>query len=119
MRICIDTVILIDILKDEFRSVQEVFYTALAAGEILVCPVVALSPLGLELTRITSSLSAYWDREAQTLLRRGDHPRLQDRSTSGWSMVRREGKKKETFRQMVPGSTLPLQCQDHIAMAGP
>lgn len=45
MRICIDTVILIDILKDEFRSVQEVFYTALAAGEILVCPVVVFAEL--------------------------------------------------------------------------
>jgi len=37
-------------------------------------PVVVDSPLGLELTRITSSLSAYWDREARTLLQRGDHP---------------------------------------------
>ncbi len=32
------------------------------------------SPLGLELTRITSSLSAFWDREARTLMQRGDHP---------------------------------------------
>jgi len=37
-------------------------------------PVVVDSPLGLELTRITSDLSAYWDREARTLMRRGDHP---------------------------------------------
>ena len=37
-------------------------------------PVVVDSPLGLELTRMTSSLSAYRDREARTLMQRGDHP---------------------------------------------
>ncbi len=37
-------------------------------------PVLVDSPLGLELTRITSGLSAYWDREAKALLRQGDHP---------------------------------------------
>ena len=45
MRICIDTVILIDILKDEFRPVQEVFYTALSTGERLICPVVVFAEL--------------------------------------------------------------------------
>jgi len=45
MPICIDTVILIDILKDEFRSVQEIFYTALSTGETLVCPVVVFAEL--------------------------------------------------------------------------
>jgi metallo-beta-lactamase family protein len=37
-------------------------------------PVVLDSPLGLELTKITSSLSEYWDREAKTLLAFGDAP---------------------------------------------
>jgi len=37
-------------------------------------PVMVDSPLGLELTKISSSLSEYWDREAKALLRRGDHP---------------------------------------------
>lgn len=37
-------------------------------------PVMVDSPLGLELTKIASNLSAYWDREAKTLLRQGDHP---------------------------------------------
>jgi metallo-beta-lactamase family protein len=37
-------------------------------------PVVLDSPLGLELTKITSRLSEYWDREAKALLSHGDHP---------------------------------------------
>jgi metallo-beta-lactamase family protein len=37
-------------------------------------PVVVDSPLGLELTKITSRLSEYWDREAKALLSHGDHP---------------------------------------------
>jgi predicted nucleic acid-binding protein len=45
MRICIDTTILIDILKDEFRSFQEIFYAALSTGETLVCPVVVFAEL--------------------------------------------------------------------------
>ena len=39
MRICVDTTILIDILKDEFRSYQENLYEALGKGEHLVVPV--------------------------------------------------------------------------------
>ncbi len=37
-------------------------------------PVFLDSPLGLEITRVYSSLSEYWDREARGLLERGDHP---------------------------------------------
>jgi hypothetical protein len=29
MRICIDTVILLDVLKDEYRAFQEIFYQAI------------------------------------------------------------------------------------------
>jgi metallo-beta-lactamase family protein len=32
------------------------------------------SPLGLEITKIYSSLAGYWDREAHGLFRAGDHP---------------------------------------------
>lgn len=45
MKICVDTVVLIDILKDEFRSSQEIFYTALAAKETLLAPVVVFAEL--------------------------------------------------------------------------
>lgn len=37
-------------------------------------PVFLDSPLGIELTRIASSLSEHWDREAKDLLAKGDHP---------------------------------------------
>ena len=37
-------------------------------------PVFIDSPLGLKITKIYSSLSEYWDREAKEILRNGDHP---------------------------------------------
>ncbi len=45
MRICVDTTILVDILKDEFRSYQDKLYTALAKGEKLVAPSVVFAEL--------------------------------------------------------------------------
>lgn len=45
MRICVDTAILIDILKDESRPYQEIFYSALSAREMLIIPVVVLAEL--------------------------------------------------------------------------
>ncbi len=38
MRACVDTAILIDILKDEFRRYQKKLYDALRKGEDLVPP---------------------------------------------------------------------------------
>lgn len=45
MRICVDTTILLDILKDEFRSFQDKLYTALARRENLVAPPVVFAEL--------------------------------------------------------------------------
>ena len=45
MRICVDTAILIDILKDEFRRYQEMLYDALRKGEDLVARVVVYAEL--------------------------------------------------------------------------
>lgn len=45
MRICIDTTILIDILKDEFKSHQEKLYTALSKREDLIAPSVVFAEL--------------------------------------------------------------------------
>ena len=45
MKICVDTVVLIDILKDEFRSFQETLYAALAAKEMLIAPAVVFAEL--------------------------------------------------------------------------
>jgi len=45
LRVCIDTTILIDILKDEFRNFQEKLYVALERGEDLVAPSVVYAEL--------------------------------------------------------------------------
>jgi len=45
MRICVDTTVLIDILKDEFPDYQERLYTALEKGEYLVAPVIVYAEL--------------------------------------------------------------------------
>ena len=45
MRICIDTTILIDILKDEFRNFQDKFYAALERREEFVAPSVVYAEL--------------------------------------------------------------------------
>ena len=45
MRVCVDTTILLDILKDEFRSFQDKLYAALARGENLVAPPVVFTEL--------------------------------------------------------------------------
>ena len=45
MKVCVDTTILIDILKDEFESFQDKLYTALSRKENLVAPSVVVAEL--------------------------------------------------------------------------
>ena len=45
-----------------------------ALSEKSPVPVFVDSPLGLEITRIYSRMSQFWDKEAKDLLERGDHP---------------------------------------------
>ena len=45
MKICVDTTILLDILKDEFRNFQDKLYAALAGRENLVVPSVVFAEL--------------------------------------------------------------------------
>jgi len=45
VKICIDTVILIDILKDEYPKTQEKFYDALEDGHTLVASVITVAEL--------------------------------------------------------------------------
>lgn len=45
MKVCVDTTILIDILKDEFRIFQDKLYTALKRSEVLVTPSVVYAEL--------------------------------------------------------------------------
>lgn len=45
MRVCIDTVIFIDILKNEYPKTQEKFYHALESGEKLITSVITVAEL--------------------------------------------------------------------------
>ena len=45
MKICVDTTILIDVLKDEFRPFQDKLYEAIARNEQLVSPAVVFAEL--------------------------------------------------------------------------
>jgi len=45
LKVCVDTTILIDILKDEFKGFQDKLYTALARSETLVSPSVVYAEL--------------------------------------------------------------------------
>jgi predicted nucleic acid-binding protein len=45
LKICVDTTVLIDILKDEYPEYQEIFYSALEKDEELVAPVVVYAEL--------------------------------------------------------------------------
>ena len=45
MRLCVDTTILIDILKDEFRDFQDKLYLAISRGEALAAPTVVYAEL--------------------------------------------------------------------------
>lgn len=47
-------------------------FLALAGGSHI--PVFLDSPLGLEITKVYSGLTDYWDKESQDLLAQGDHP---------------------------------------------
>ena len=45
MKICVDTVVLIDVLKDEFKAYQDKLYAALIAKESLIAPAVVFAEL--------------------------------------------------------------------------
>ena len=45
MKLCVDTVIFIDILKDEYPQTQEKFYSALEEGDSLIASVITVAEL--------------------------------------------------------------------------
>lgn len=59
MKICIDTTILIDILKDEFKDHQEKLYTALSKKEDLVAPSVVFAELMPQFKGDTKLLNSF------------------------------------------------------------
>jgi len=59
MRVCIDTTVLIDILKDEFRDYQELLYSALSSNEMLVAPTVVYAELMLQFDGDTKNVDIF------------------------------------------------------------
>lgn len=59
MRVCVDTTVLIDILKDEFRSYQEQLYSALASNEVLIAPTVVFAELMPQFDGDTKSVKTF------------------------------------------------------------
>jgi len=59
LKICVDTTIFLDILKDEFRSHQEKFYTALSRKENLVAPSVVFAELMPQFKGDTTLLNTF------------------------------------------------------------
>jgi len=59
LRVCVDTTILLDILKDEFRNFQDKLYTALARKEHLVAPPVVFAELMPQFKGNTKLLEAF------------------------------------------------------------
>jgi predicted nucleic acid-binding protein len=67
LRVCVDTVSLIDILKDEFRSFQDKLYTALARRENLVAPSVVYAELMPQFKTNTKLLDEFLEEHKITI----------------------------------------------------
>ena len=59
MKICVDTVILIDVLKDEFKEFQEKLYAALAAKETLIAPAAVYAELMPQFSGDTAQVNSF------------------------------------------------------------
>ena len=59
MKVCVDTVVLIDVLKDEFQANQEKLYSALVANEKLIAPTVVFAELMPQFSGDTKQVSSF------------------------------------------------------------
>jgi len=59
LKVCIDTMVLIDVLKDEFKPFQEMLYTALENKESLVIPTVVFAELMPQFSGDTKLLKSF------------------------------------------------------------
>lgn len=59
MKICVDTVVLIDVLKDEFVSCQEKLYSAILAKETLIAPAVVFAELMPQFSGDTKEITSF------------------------------------------------------------
>jgi len=93
MRICIDTTILIDILKDEYRSYQDRLYAAMAAGEELAIPSVVYAELLPQFEGDTVTLDEFL-KEHKLRVEPLDIPSVISAATSWMTYLTRKGKVK-------------------------
>jgi len=61
LKVCVDTVILIDILKDEYRSFQDKLYAALTRREVMIAPSVVYAELMPQFKGKTKLLDEFLD----------------------------------------------------------
>ena len=61
MRVCVDTTILLDILKDEFRAFQDKLYIALGRREKLIAPTAVFAELMPQFSGDTKLLHDFLD----------------------------------------------------------
>lgn len=107
MKICVDTTILIDILKDEFRNSQELLYSALAAKETLVAPVVVFAELLPQFKGNTEQVKAFL----------GDHAiRIESLELDSVILAGERWMKylKRTTRSACPHCGQPWSGKDHF-----
>ena len=67
MRVCVDTTILLDILKDEFRNFQDKLYAALARRDKLVAPPMILAELMPQFKGNTKPLGEFLEEHKVTI----------------------------------------------------
>lgn len=67
MKVCVDTTVLIDILKNEFPDYQERFYSALENKEKLVAPVIVYAELMPQFRGDTTLLESFLNEHRITV----------------------------------------------------
>jgi predicted nucleic acid-binding protein len=67
LKICVDTTILLDILKDEFRNFQDKLYIALSRKENLIAPSVVFAELMPQFKGNTSLLGEFLEEHKITI----------------------------------------------------
>ena len=67
MRVCVDTTILLDILKDEFRNFQDKLYAALLRRENMVAPSAVFAELMPQFKGNTKQLGTFLEEHKVTI----------------------------------------------------
>ena len=67
MRVCVDTTILLDILKDEFRNFQDKLYAALSRRENMVAPSAVFAELMPQFKGNTKQLGTFLEEHKVTI----------------------------------------------------